>query len=122
MTDPVDEEVVVTPDPEDQGNDQGSSGGTIKDHLGFCESNDDCKLSTFCCSDFSCTDPSICLHGGKQHRDVCTFGFECMSRCCVDDMCSHFLNCYQTCESNANCTDESTPCCSQGYCTDSIVC
>lgn len=37
-------------------------------------------------------------------------------------MCSHFLNCYKTCESNANCKDQSTPCCSQGYCTDKIVC
>lgn len=54
--------------------------------------------------------------------DVCTFGFECMSRCCVGNMCSHFLNCYQKCERNDQCTDEITPCCSQGYCTDTIVC
>ncbi len=38
----------------------------ISTHLGFCKSNADCETSTYCCSDFSCTDPSICLHGGKQ--------------------------------------------------------
>jgi len=54
--------------------------------------------------------------------DVCGFGFECMSRCCVDNKCSHFLNCIQKCKANSDCKGESTPCCSQGYCTDAIVC
>lgn len=45
-----------------------------------------------------------------------------MSRCCVDNTCLHFLNCYKKCSANTDCADESTPCCSQGYCTDSIVC
>ena len=44
------------------------SGGTstvTEQDLGFCKSNQDCEKSTFCCSDFSCIDPSICLHGKK---------------------------------------------------------
>merc|ERR1712226_1238543 len=45
-----------------------------------------------------------------------------MSRCCVNGTCTHFLNCYQRCETNAECTDPMTSCCSQGYCTDNIVC
>ena len=102
-----------------------STGGItidIVNNLGFCNVNADCESSTYCCSDFSCADPSICLHGGKQQNDMCDYGFECMSRCCVDMVCSHFLNCYQTCKSNEECTEDSTPCCSQGYCTDNIVC
>ena len=73
--------------------------------MGFCKRNEDCEDSTFCCSDYSCIDPSICLHGKKQQSDVCTFGFECMSRCCVNETCSHFLNCYKKCTVNQECTD-----------------
>ena len=94
----------------------------LADTLGFCKNNDDCILSTYCCSDFSCADPGICLHGNKLQMDTCDFNFECMSRCCVDGICTHFLNCYQKCASNVDCEGQVTPCCSQDYCTQAIVC
>ena len=91
--------------------------------LNFCNSNGDCIATTYCCSDYSCTDPGICLHGGKFQDDMCDFSFECMSRCCVNGVCSHFLLCRQSCRSNSDCKVHSrTPCCSEGFCTDSIVC
>jgi hypothetical protein len=41
----------------------------------------------------------------------------------VGGRCSHYLKCYVFCESNSDCKNfESTPCCSNNYCTDSIVC
>ena len=54
--------------------------------------------------------------------DICDYNFECMSRCCVGNVCSHFLECYQKCERNSECTDPINPCCSEGYCTSNIVC
>ena len=74
--------------------------------LGFCKENDDCVDASFCCSNLSCVDPSICLHGKKLQQDVCSFDFECMSRCCFNNTCLHFLNCYKNCSSNADCTNE----------------
>ena len=72
--------------------------------LGFCKKNDDCVDASYCCSNLSCVDPSICLHGKKLQQDVCSFDFECMSRCCYNNTCLHFLNCYKNCSSNADCT------------------
>jgi len=59
--------------------------------IGLCKKNQDCINSTYCCKDFSCADPKICLHGGKQVEDICDFNFECMSRCCQEGQCSHPL-------------------------------
>ena len=95
---------------------------SINDKLGFCKLNADCEASTFCCSDFSCSDPSICLHGKKLNSDMCDYGFECYSRCCVEGACSHFLNCIHKCTNNEECAAVDLMCCSQGQCTESIVC
>ena len=66
----------------------------------FCTLNNDCIDSTYCCSDYSCVHPQKCLHGQKVTLDTCDYNFECYSRCCNDNTCSHFLNCYKTCGSN----------------------
>lgn len=86
----------------------------------FCELNDDCIDTTYCCSDYSCVHPSKCLHGQKVTEDTCDYNFECYSRCCTENMCVHFLNCYKTCGSNQECKD--SQCCSEGYCTHDVVC
>ena len=104
-----------------------STGGkTIKavtgKDLGFCQENKDCEKTSFCCSNFSCSDPSVCLHGKKFASDLCSYNFECMSRCCADGTCSDYHHCYKTCKSNSECTDQQEPCCSQGQCLDHIIC
>ena len=70
----------------------GGGGGVIvtEFELGFCKENGDCLEGSFCCSQYSCVDPSTCLHGKKLQQDVCSFDFECMSRCCFNDTCHHF--------------------------------
>lgn len=87
----------------------------------FCKVNQDCFMSTFCCSNYSCTHPTVCLHGLKMQEDFCDFGFECSSRCCVEKMCSHPMMCYERCLSNRDCSATGA-CCSDGHCTQKIVC
>ena len=86
----------------------------------FCRTNEDCIDTTFCCSTYQCTDPSNCLQGQKLHSDTCDYNFECLSRCCADKRCAHFLECYETCDTNSHC--KMTNCCSEDYCTHDIVC
>ena len=94
-------------------------GVPIADEI-FCNLNNDCIDTTYCCSDYSCVHPSKCLHGQKVTTDTCDYNFECYSRCCDSNSCSHFLKCYKTCGSNADCKDSA--CCSEGYCTHDVVC
>ncbi|CDW75788.1 UNKNOWN [Stylonychia lemnae] len=44
-----------------------------------------------------------------------------MSRCCNENKCSHFLKCYNKCETNSEC-GETSSCCSEGYCTHEVIC
>ncbi len=81
----------------------------------FCDTNYDCIDTTFCCSTYSCVHPSMCLHGQKLHSDYCDYNFECLSRCCAGNKCSHFLQCYEKCNVNSDC--KNTQCCTEGYCT-----
>ena len=60
-------------------------GGQQKADQVYCKKNGNCKKSTFCCSNYSCTMPTVCLHGLKGQDDTCDFGFECSSRCCIKD-------------------------------------
>ena len=87
----------------------------------FCNTNNDCINTTFCCSTYSCVHPSKCLHGYKVTEDVCDYNFECFSRCCFLNQCSHFFNCYEPCMRNSDCAS-SSGCCSEGYCTHDVVC
>ena len=87
----------------------------------FCERNNDCIETTFCCSTYACVHPSICLQGQKLYQDYCDYHFECLSRCCDQSKCSHFLRCYDKCVSNSDCGG-TTNCCSEGYCTHSVLC
>ena len=66
----------------------------------YCNLNEECKRSTFCCSNYSCIDATICLHGLKGQDDTCDFGFECSSRCCISNKCSNPYQCYQKCTTN----------------------
>lgn len=61
---------------------------------------------------------SICYKGQKQAKDHCDYNFECLSRCCSDNICSPVIGCVATCKANADCASE--PCCSFGYCTGSV--
>ncbi len=87
----------------------------------LCFTNDDCVDSTYCCSTYSCTLPDKCLMGQKQTEDTCDYNFECYSRCCFGGICTHFLNCYVACTNNNNC-DQVGGCCSEGFCTQTVVC
>eukprot|EP00347_Sterkiella_histriomuscorum_P000800 403374456 len=89
--------------------------------LEFCNNNNDCIQTSFCCSTYSCVNPQTCLDGQKLFNDYCDFNFECMSRCCDQQKCSHFLNCYSKCQVNRDC-GETSNCCSEGYCTHEVVC
>eukprot|EP00347_Sterkiella_histriomuscorum_P011728 403371336 len=76
-------------------------------------------MTTFCCSGNTCSHPSICLHGQKIYNDFCDYNFECLSRCCHGSRCSHFLECYETCSVNSDC--KMTGCCTEGFCSSSVV-
>jgi len=89
-------------------NKQGLAGGmdagalTVATEV-LCYKNNDCIDTTFCCSTYSCVHPSKCLHGEKVKEDYCDYNFECYSRCCFENLCSHFLNCHETCTKNSDC-------------------
>ena len=84
-----------------------------------CAQNNDCNVSTFCCSESKCVPGSVCYNGQKQSYDNCDFNFECLSRCCSGSECSHFQKCAQQCEVNKDCDSE---CCSFSYCSASSLC
>ena len=63
----------------------------------------------------------MCLLGEKSTGDLCDSNYECYSRCCFNNECSHFLNCYISCHENKDCNTVGG-CCSEGYCTQSVVC
>ena len=90
----------------------------------ICTTNYDCIESSYCCTNFSCGDPGYCLNGRKVKGDICDFNFECLSRCCGQGVCSHFMSCYQKCGNNVECNSlhDQEGCCSDNFCTASIVC
>ena len=45
--------------------------------------------------------------------------YECLSRCCHTDTCSHFKYCVQSCSTNTECQ---SGCCSLGYCSSPNMC
>ena len=61
---------------------------------------------------------SICYKGQKQPYDFCDYGFECLSRCCTNTICSDVIECVETCQWNADCA--TYPCCSFGYCSATL--
>ena len=79
--------------------------------------NNDCDKSTYCCSQGLCVPGTICFQGHKQPDDYCDFGFECLSRCCSNLLCTNVLSCVDTCAINRECLN--TECCSFGFCSES---
>ena len=80
--------------------------------------NDDCRTSTFCCSQGNCVPGSNCYKGQKQPYDFCDYGFECLSRCCSSAQCSDVIECVETCKQNSDCSVYA--CCSFGYCSATL--
>jgi len=85
-----------------------------------CVENEDCSLTTHCCSEGKCVPGRVCLLGLKSLNDTCNYYFECYSRCCFNNQtCLHFRHCVQQCESNSDCN---TGCCSLNVCSADSTC
>jgi len=85
----------------------------------ICKANENCNISTFCCSEDKCVPGSVCYNGQKQASDYCDYNFECLSRCCSNNYCSHYRQCSKTCSLNSECDQG---CCSLGFCTSANIC
>jgi hypothetical protein len=85
-----------------------------------CQTNEDCNLTTNCCSENKCVPGRICYQGQKEYNDTCSYDFECLSRCCINNKtCMHFMDCVSRCNVNSECN---TGCCSFGYCSAEDTC
>ena len=80
----------------------------------LCSINEDCPQSV-CCSKGKCVKGAFCQVGMKGMGDTCGYGYECNTRCCINEACSNPINCVQQCISNEDCSYSS--CCSDGFCT-----
>lgn len=85
----------------------------------YCDANRDCWRTSTCCSTKRCVMGYSCISGLKIVNDYCDFGYECLSHCCVKNMCSIKYSCLEKCSYNSDCASN---CCSQGVCTSTITC
>mmetsp|Transcript_10940 Transcript_10940/g.18291 ORF Transcript_10940/g.18291 Transcript_10940/m.18291 type:complete len:109 (-) Transcript_10940:944-1270(-) len=101
-----------------------------------CNVNQECQvMGSYCCSDHKCVKSTFCYNGFKRPNDNCDFSYECFSRCCdpKTGTCTSANKCLAKCQQNDDCSTNNSPvlhpnpsqdfpCCSNGYCTNPMVC